>query len=219
MYKKLTSGLLILLLAFSLAGCKKIATKDQIISLGKSEGNVYSNDFFNMTITIPDKWVVATDDEKMEVIKVGQEVIAGDDESKAKKLDLSVLKSVYLLMASEKGMKVQSTSNPNFITVAEKISLAQGVKNGTDYLEAVKVQLKALASTVPYNLDKEVYTEKVDGKNFSVLEATIENGTIKMTQKYYACVLNGYALSFISTSTNAESAKTLDEVIKSVTFK
>lgn len=247
MFKKVTSGLLIILLAFSFAGCSKTSdkketkeetkaetkavtkevakeetkeeTKDQIISLGKNEGNVYSNDFFNMTVTMPDKWVVATDEEKMEVLEVGKEVIAGEDKSKAEEIDLSAAKSVYLLMISEKGLKDKSASNSNFIVVAEKISLSQGVKDGADYLEAVKGQLKSVASTMPYNLDKEIYTEKVDGKDFSVLEATIKVGDVKMTQKYYASVLNGYALSFVNTITSDESAKILDKVIKSITFK
>lgn len=235
MFKKVTSGFLIVLLAFSFTGCSKTSdkeetkettkevtkeqAKEQIINLGKNEGNVYSNDFFNMTITMPDKWVVATDEEKMAVLEVGKEIIAKEDESKAEQIDLSAAKSLYLLMISEKGLKDPSTSNSNFIVVAEKISLAQGVKDGSDYLEAVKEQLKSVASTMPYNLDKEIYTEKVDGKDFNILEATIEVGDVKMTQKYYACVLNGYALSFVNTITSDESAKVLDGVIKSITFE
>ncbi|MBZ9632926.1 hypothetical protein [Clostridium sp. FP1] len=239
MYKKATACLLTLLLAFSFVGCSKTSTKevakevpksitkevpkevakDKLLTLGKTEGNVYTNDFFKMNINIPDKWIVATDEEKTEVLKLGKEVISKDDKSKAKELDLSELRTVYLLMTSQKGLKVQSTANPNFIVIAEKLSFFQGVNDGANYLGAVKKQLKTVASTMPYKFDKEIYTEKVGRKNFSVLEATIETGTIKMTQKYYACVLNGYALSFISTYTDDVGAKSLDGVIKSVTFK
>ncbi|MBU3127430.1 hypothetical protein [Clostridium tagluense] len=240
MYKKATACLLTLLLAFSFVGCSKPSTKevtkeipksitkevpkevakDKQLTLGKNEGNLYTNDFFKMNINIPDKWIVATDEEKTEVLKLGKEVISKDDKSKAKELDLSELRTVYLLMTSQKGLKVQSTTaNPNFIVIAEKLSFFQGVKDGANYLGQVKKQLKTVASTMPYKFDKEIYTEKVGGKSFSVLEATIETGTIKMTQKYYACVLNGYALSFISTYTDDVGAKSLDGVIKSVTFK
>ncbi|MGH4126089.1 MAG: hypothetical protein ACREV6_24550 [Clostridium sp.] len=239
MYKKITACLLTLLLAFSFAGCSKTSTKevakdvpksvtkevakevanDKILTLGKNEGSVYTNDFFKMSINMPAKWLIATDEEKIAVLKLGKEVISKDDKNKAKQLDLSELRTVYLLMTSEKGMKAQSTSNPNLMVVAEKLSFFQGVSNGADYLAEVKKQLKTLASTMPYKFDKEIYTQEVGGKNFSVLESTIETGTIKMTQKYYACVLNGYALSFISTYTDDLGAKSLDGVIKSVTFK
>lgn len=122
-------------------------------------------------------------------------------------------------MTSEKGMNVQAESNPNFMALAEKLSFFQGVKNGKDYLNEIRKQLKAIASSLPYNLNKEIYTEKVGGKDFSVLEATIEAGTTKMTQKYYAYVLNGYALCFVSTSNIEAGAKSLDGIIKSITFK
>ena len=235
MYKKITTFALTLLLAFSFAGCSRTSTKevaktvpkavtkevakDKQLTLGKNEGNVYTNDFFKMDITIPDKWIVATDEEKTEVLKQGKEVVSKDDKTKAKQMDLSTLRTVYLLMTSQKGLKVQSTPNPNFIVIAEKLSFFQGVNDGSKYLGEVKKQLKTLASTMPYKFDKEIYTEKVGGKDFSVLEATIDTGTIKMTQKYYACVLNGYALSFISTYTDDVSAKSLDALVKSVTFK
>jgi hypothetical protein len=227
MFKRVSSCALILLLVFSFAGCGKKSNKeltkevakDKIITLGENKGNVYTNDFFKMTINMPDKWVVATDEEKTEVLNLGKEIVAGDDKDKAKQLDLSTLRSVYLLMISEKGLQVKSAGNPNFMVLAEKLSFLQGINNGSDYLASIKKQLKSLSSTVPYNLDKEIYTEKIGGKNFSVLEATLEAGTIKMTQKYYACVLNGYALSFISTGTDDANAKILDTILKSITFK
>lgn len=221
-FKKIVSFLLILSLAFSFAGCNtkstKEVTKSAAITLGTNKGNVYTNDFFKLTINIPDKWIVATDAEKTKIIEAGKEIVAGDDKDKAKQIDLSAEKSVYLLMVSAKGLQVQSTNNPNFIVIAEKLSFFQSVKTGADYLAEIKKQLKTVTS-IPYNLDKAVYTEKVGGKNFSVLEATVENSTIKMTQKYYACVLNGYALSFISTGLDDAGAKTLDATLKSVTFK
>jgi len=146
MLKKITTSLLVLIIIFSFAGCRTIsndqATKEKIINLGKTEDNVYTNDFFNMTVKIPDKWVVATDEEKMEVIKKGKEVISGDDKSKDEALNLSELRTVYLLMVSEKGLNVQADSNPNFMVLAEKLSFFQGVKNGKDYLIEVRKQYK-----------------------------------------------------------------------------
>ena len=225
-FKKTISSFLILLLVFSFVGCNststkkvtKAITKSSAITLGTSKGNVYTNDFFKLTLNIPDKWVVASDEDKNKVIEAGEKIVVGDDKAKAKQIDLSLVKSVYLFMVSAKGLQVQSTNNPNFMVIAEKLSFYQGVKTGADYLVEVRKQLKAVTS-ITYNLDKPVYTEKVGGKNFSVLEATVQTSTIKMTQKYYACVLNGYALSFISTTLDDEGAKTLDATLKSVTFK
>lgn len=240
MLKKLISSILIVSLAISFSACGK-SPKDEVdkgtvsttskteakdsksdkkIDLGKSEGNVYKNEYFNMTINIPDKWIVATDAEKNALMQKGKQVVADNDKDKQKQFDYSLEKTVYLLAISEKGLSVKDTSNPNFMTIAEKLDSMQGavISDGKGYLEQVKKGLQAITQ-IPYKFDKEVYTEKVGNKDFYVLEATVSNANVKLVQKYYAAKIGDYVLSFVGTSYNDDQAKKLDTIIKSISFK
>jgi hypothetical protein len=242
MFKKVISGVLIVLLSMSFAACGKSAKdevdkgtvsgsetsstdkkvkeeSDEKINLGKTEGREYINDFFDMKIKVPDNWIIATDEEKQAIVDTGKQVVTGDDEKKSKEYDLSLERTVYLLVTSEKGMNVQDITNPNFMTLAEKISFFQGVKDGKDYLEEVKKGLGALSAQIPYTFDKEIYVEKVDDKEFYVLEAVVNGTGVTMTQKYYSSITNGYALCFITTSYSEEQSKSLETIIKSVSFE
>ncbi|HEY9060067.1 MAG TPA: hypothetical protein VIO64_06130 [Pseudobacteroides sp.] len=189
------------------------------LDLGKNEGDTYKNEFFGLSMKLPKDWKVSSDEEKQKVLNAGKEAIAGDDKSKQTQLDLADLKSVYLLMVSKIGMTNQSYDNGNLMIMAEKLSLLQGVNKGSQYLEYVKKGLKELNGQMPYKLDKDVYEEKIGGKVFSVLETVIESPDIKLTQKYYACVLKGYALVFITTSTNNENDKIIKGMLDSVKFE
>jgi hypothetical protein len=247
MLKKLISSILIVSLTLSFSACGKIAKQEvdkgtvsttsspeakdsgtekkdtsssKKIDLGTSEGSVYKNEYFNMTITIPDKWIVATDAEKNDLIQKGKQVVAPNDKDKQKQMDYSLEKTVYLLATSEKGLAVNDTTNPNFIAIAEKLNFAQGVvvSDGKAYLEQVKKGLQGIAQ-IPYKFEKEIYTEKVGNKDFYVLEATASNGNVKLVQKYYATKIGDYALSFIATRYNDEQGKKLDTMIKDISFK
>lgn len=238
--KKLISSILIVSLAMSFLACGKspknkvdkgtVSTtsktedkdskSDKKIDLGKSEGNIYKNEYFNMTINIPDKWIVATDDEKNALIQIGKQVVADNDKDKQKQIDYSLEKTVYLLATSQKGLTVSDTSNSMFMALAEKLDLMQGVviSDGKGYLEQAKKGLQAV-NQIPYKFDKEIYTEKVGNKDFYVLEATVNNGNLKIVQKYYAARMGNYVLGFIGTSYNDDQAKNIDSIIKSISFK
>jgi len=238
--KKLISSILIVSLAISFSACGKSPKKevdkgtvsttsktedkdsksDKKIDLGKSEGNIYKNEYFNMTINIPDKWVVATDEEKDAMIQVAKQAVADNDKAKEKQLDYSLEKTVYLLATSQKGLSVNDTSNPMFMAMAEKLDLMQGVviSDGKGYLEQVKKGLLAV-NQIPYKFDKEIYTQKVANKDFYVLEGTVNNGDLKIVQKYYAAKMGNYVLAFIGTSYNEDQAKNIETIIKSISFK
>lgn len=237
MLKKVISGVLITVLSLSFVACGKsakdevdkgtisssdkstVSKDDKKLDAGAVEGREYKNEFFGMTVKLPDNWVIASDEEKQAILDGGKEVAAGGDENKEKLYDLSLQRTVYLLVTSQKGMSVQDITNPSFMTLAEKLSFFQGVKDGKGYLEEVKKQLKALAAQIPYNLDKDIYTERIGGKDFYVLEAVVNGTGVTLKQKYYASVMNSYALSFITTSYSDEQSESLDEIVKTISFE
>ncbi|KNY29664.1 hypothetical protein [Pseudobacteroides cellulosolvens] len=192
---------------------------DKKLDLGKNEGDTYKNDYFGLSVKLPKGWKVASDEEKKQVLNMGKQVVAGDDKAKQAEVELAEAKSVYLLMVSKIGMNQQSYDNGNFMIMAEKLSFLQGINKGSQYLEHVKKGLQDVKAQMPYKLDKPIYSEKIGGKEFAVLDAVMESEQLKLTQKYYAYVMKGYALVFIGTSTNDENAKIIQGMLDSMKFE
>jgi len=213
--KKSSKGILLMVMLFlmtSMMGCSAL-NSGKTLDQGTMEGNVYKNEYFGMSVTVPEEWTIASEEEIEELTKSGNEMIAGDDESKKKMLEKAELKTVYLLSATSEEHGIA-----NFIAMAEKLSLLQNVKDGKTYLEAVKENLATLVDEFPYEF-KDIYTVEIGGKEFYVLETTIDGGILKLEQTYYARVENKYALAFITTSMNEANDEAMQAIIDSVEFK
>ncbi len=192
---------------------------DEKLDLGINDGDIYKNSYFGLSVKLPIDWKIATEEDLKQVMDKGKDLVAGDDESKKVELDLAELNTVYLLMLSKAEMTGQTYKNGNFMIMAEKLNFLQGISKGSQYLESVKKQLQDIKDQMPYNLDKPIYPEKIGGKDFAVLEAVIESDGMKLTQKYYAYVMKGYALVFIGTSTHEDYEKIIQDMLNSVKFE
>ncbi|MOA39501.1 hypothetical protein D3C78_1612890 [compost metagenome] len=71
---------------------------------------------------------------------------------------------------------------------------------------------------IPYEF-KEITTAKLGGKDFALLEATVSNGELVITQHYYSAIIEGYAFNFITTFFDDESKAKIDSIISTVSFK
>jgi len=213
--KKSSKGILLMVMLFlmtSMMGCSAL-NSGKTLDQGTMEGNVYKNEYFGMSVIVPEEWTIASEEEIEELTKSGNEMIAGDDESKKKMLEKAELRTVYLLSATSEEQGIAS-----FMAMAEKLSFLQNVKDGKAYLEAVKENLITLIEEIPYEF-KDIYTVEIGGKEFYALETTIDGGIIKLQQTYYARVENKYALAFITTSMNEANDEAMQGIIDSVEFK
>ncbi|MHA6531880.1 hypothetical protein [Paenibacillus sp. BAC0078] len=208
-------GLLSMVLLLMLVMVTACGGKDKEVTLGVTESGSYTNDYFGLSLSFPKEWVFQNADQMMEVVKAGQEAVAGGNEAKSKMLDLAKTKTLNLLMASKFPLDSGKTG-PSAVAVAEKISMLQGIKTGKDYLESSKKLL--VDSKLPYEF-KDVTTVKVGGKDMDLMQATINTGTVVVTQDYYSIIMDGYALNFILTYTDDASKAETDKILESVTFK
>lgn len=208
-------GLLSMVLLLMLVMVTACGGKDKEVTLGVTESGSYTNDYFGLSLSFPKEWVFQNADQMMEIVKAGQEVVAGGNEAKSKMLDLAKTKTLNLLMASQFPLDSGKTG-PSTIAVAEKISMLQGIKTGKDYLESSKKLL--VDSKLPYEF-KDITTVKVGGKDMDLMQASINTGTVVVTQDYYSMILDGYALNFILTYTDDASKAETDKILESVTFK
>lgn len=66
---------------------------------------------------------------------------------------------------------------------------------------------------------KEVYTQKLGGLDFDVMEMEIAIRGIVVKQKYYTLIMKGYALGFIASYTTDEEQASLQKILDGMTFK
>lgn len=190
--------------------------KDKEVSLGMTESGTYKNDYFGVSLNFPKEWVFQSADEMVETMEAGLEIVAGDNADKKKKLDLAKTKTLNLLMASKFSLD-SGEIGPSIVSVAEKLSMLQGIKDGKDYLEAYIKQAKA--SQLPYEF-AEITTVKVGGKDMDMLKGTIDNGDLGVvTQEYYSTLIEGYSFNFILTYVDDASKAETDKILESVSFK
>lgn len=185
------------------------------VDVGTVDKGKYTNEYFGVSLQFPQEWIVQDQAAMEELNKAGLDAMAGDDSAKEKALDLSLLQTVNLLMTSKLPLDGVSLS-PSIISNAEKLSMMQGINTGKEYLNSA--QKLMVDANLPYEF-KEITSVKVGGKDFDLLEATINNGEVTITQHYYSAIIEGYAFNLITTSYDDESKAEIDKIIGSVTFK
>ncbi len=185
------------------------------ITLGVMENGVYKNNYFGLSVQLPKEWSIQ-DIESMNQLAETENTSAGG-EGETKKPDLSQAETLNFIMASKYPQNQQEAVNPSFICNSENLSFLQNVKTGKDYLESAKNLL--IDSQLPYIFEKDIYTEKLGEKDFNVMEAFIQSGSTKVTQRYYSAIIKDYALNFIVTYFDDASKAEVDSILKTVSFK
>ncbi|MNO64153.1 hypothetical protein D3C76_548770 [compost metagenome] len=208
-------GLVTVILVLTMALVTACGGAKKEVSLGKTTNGSYTNDYFGVSLSFPKEWTFQDEESLKKLMEQSREFIADGDDTKKKQLDLASLKTLNLLMASQYPLD-SGELGPSVVIVAEKVSLLQGVKTGKDYLEASKKFM--MESQLPYNY-KDFTTAKVGGKDMDVMQITIENGDLVVTQDYYSTIIDGYAFNMIFTYVDDEMKAATDKIVQSVSFK
>ncbi|MGI6621878.1 MAG: hypothetical protein ACOX4T_01790 [Acetivibrionales bacterium] len=221
---KTTAGLILAVSLVFAVGCSKNGnqstsnSKDsKTVTLGVQEGRKYTNSYFGLELNVPEGWYVASEEEKADLMQASQEVIAENNEDLAKKIDLSEEKVLYLLFASKYPLNHQGL-NPNVMCMAENLGLLGKVslKTGKDYLTASKTTIEQSGMPCAFG---EISTEKLGGKDFDVMDITMDAGEIKISQKQYAAIFDGFALTFTITFFSEEDAKDIQTLLNTIKFE
>ncbi|PWW43353.1 MULTISPECIES: hypothetical protein [Paenibacillus] len=186
------------------------------VELGTTEKGSYNNDYFGVSLKFPEAWEFQDAEGMNELTNASSEVIAGDDETKKKQIELSQAKTLNLLMASQYPLDGGQVG-PSAMAIAEKVSLLQGIRTGKDYLKATKKFM--MDSQFPYEY-KEFTTETIGGKEMDLMQITMDAGNgSTITQDYYSTIIEGYAFNFIFTYLDDTTKAEIDNIKKSVQFK
>jgi hypothetical protein len=183
-------------------------TSAPVPDFGTVSGRVYTNNYFGLRLTLPSQWQVEGEATKSRIREGGKAAASSDDKSVQAAREASLERTFNFLTVSrlEAGNTAPSAL---FIVGAERLL---SPVTSTQYMVGTKNLLLSLASS--RTLESDVHLEPVAGREFAVVE--VSNGGVN--QKYYALIMKGYALFFVSTFRQLEDMRTMNEVIRSVTL-
>ncbi|MBN2685970.1 MAG: hypothetical protein JXR40_11875 [Pontiellaceae bacterium] len=215
---KLLKPMLFIALSIGLgtAGCKKQTAAEEI-DYGTIENNVYRNDYFPLSVDIPEEWAVHDVETQKYMKEAGSELVFGDDENKKAIIKASELTTVTLFSISKFPVGEPVPSNPVFQCIAERVRETPGIKKGEDYLYHAKKVLTS--SQLDISFTGEIHSETVAGNEFGVLAYDLSIGPDDtLHQKMYAIVLKGYALAFAITYTDESEEAELMEILNTLSL-
>ena len=191
--------------------------KGDSFDYGQLEGQTYRNTFFGLTMQVPEGWHVQSNEQKKALLASGKQLAAGDDANMQALLKASEVKTASLLVVfqHEKGAPVDY--NPAFTLVAENIAASPGVKTGNDYLFHARKMMEK--GQLQYTFGKDVYNITIGGRDFAVLETSLDFNGVIVNQRYYVTVLKQFSLVFISSFQDEAQLRELEKVANSMQFE
>jgi hypothetical protein len=185
---------------------------------GLIEGSTYSNKFFGMSLTIPEKWLAHSADDTDPFRKQGTELIAGENKGMKDKIEAGEQNVVQLISVSHYPLNYTGGFNASFQCTAEKLGVLSGVSNSSDYIANFRKIMSQAQGQLKYTLGDTTYSESIGGMSFLALYAHAKLGQLTLEQKLCVSVIKGYALVFIVTYASEDDLAILDGVLKSVSF-
>jgi len=168
-----------------LSSCKNDQPKfPASFDLGEYENGVYHNNYFDLSVPLPDSFHVQSQEETNRLMNLGIEAIGETDAGFRKKLIASAVQNAYLLAAFKYPIGTDTIDfNPSIIVVAENIKRVPGVKTGKQYLENTQKLLKK--ADMDYSFSSQIEQQNIGGKPFAYMEGSITLGDVTITQLYF----------------------------------
>ena len=195
--------LLVAMMLFSLVACGKAKNPSENVinsgnkaefSMGEWKNNVYTNEFLNMKFNLPEGWNYASDEEIVQLMNLGSDILSGD---KKYTDEVAKLTSAYYFFASDPN----SGSSVSLFTEKPMIGVTMDY-----YLSQVKSQLEAVTE-IKYEIG-ENSKQTIAGKEYTTLRVTAPE--YEMIQKYYLRQMDDYFIGMIVTT---QDETTIDQII------
>ena len=208
---------LVVSILFFLVGCVLNVVSAEPVDEGSIKDGIYENEYLGITIKIPDGWETLNIETKNEIQRRGKEVLAGDNKNMKAALTAAESNVVQLLTISKYPLGTPGKPNVLFASGAENVSAFPGIENGKDYLLNAKELLKF--SNMNMQTSNEIYSQKIDGVDFAVLECSINFNNNEVKQLMYATIIKGYAYYFNYTYCSPQDLQFLHEILGNMKFK
>lgn len=171
------------------AGTEEIST-DKIITQGSWNDNVYTNEFAEIQMTLPDDWTYSSKEQMAELMQVGSEYLTDEAKFEA---ELSEMSLVYCAV-------VYDTATGNSIAVILEKQYTN--LDAEQYIDIISQKLLDSFEEIQYTID-DIGTQSICGKEYITCQATLTQN--KTSQTYLARRVGDYMVDIIITNVNAEA--------------
>lgn len=158
------------------------------LSLGRWDGNTYTNAFVDVKFVLPEGWTCASDEQIAEMMGLNAERL--NDEGKHLQ-DVSKLTSIYDMVATD------AASGDTIQIMMEKLYEEVTMER---YIEAVSDNLTKMTDEYVIRIG-DTGTQTIAGKEYATLMTSIDGRDI--TQQYFFRQEGNYMISFLFTNRNA----------------
>ncbi len=181
---------------------------------------IYRNNFFQLSLVVPDGWRASTDEEIEKLMTVGSETIKQLNDSLSSVLDSNDFSEpilfIMLKTPESEGGKYKSSGFPSsLILTYDKQKELNDSLNSEDYLNQL-IEEYAEFNQLKMHFDQEFRQELIGDKEFVVLEGRANFGLMQLRQEYWHTLYKGYSLVLIATYTNSVDKIELHSSIKNM---
>ena len=191
MKKALSFSLIVLVLL----ACKNEVNMPSSFDYGSIENGVYENTFFKFKLPINPKWYVLDNEETDAVYKMGNDIVAGENESLKENLIAADINLAKLVTAFREQPGTSYSFNPSLVINAENLKSAPLVKTTAQYIDLAKNLLNQSNMQLKYIDEKDKV--KIGSQDFAFIQLENSFDGIVVTQDYYCTLKNGFVLLFI----------------------
>lgn len=181
-------------------------TNEKEFSIGKTDGLVYENEFIGIGCNLESNWRFYSDEEIKQINNISVE-LAGEDFEKMME-NAEVIYDMYAVSDNEMDNIVVNLEKSNKLLI-NQLNLRDNLENSIPMIES------ALGNMGYTNLETELDTITIEGKELDCLCVSGEINGLKMYQKGFAIKCNGY-LANISVTTYDEN--NADSIIENFYF-
>ncbi len=207
--------LFVLLLATGCNNSRKIPSN---FDYGYWDGSTYENDFFGMSITMPEDWHIAG---KEEIEATGQDFENADFVDKkvmertSKLVELTTADLFMVSRYTSDEAEEKEESNPTIGLIIEKLAFPGNLMSRAEYVEMSR---KNLAKSIPGIVIKSETTKTINGQEFTSISVEFVAYEILIHQEYLICLKNNYALLFVTAWLNDSEKKQLDSIMDTLVW-
>lgn len=179
--------------------------------LGTLEGNSYSNNFFGISLTVPEKYVVMNRAEISVYANASADLMKGGGAANDRRLDETMQTQAILLMIAQR----QPGSAGNAIFEMSVRKQASGATANMVLAESVKM-MTASPKTV---LKQSIPRTRIAGKDFVGVEMETDVSGIKLSQFFHVAIHRGYALVVAFTFAPDADTTAFDSMLSGMVLK
>jgi len=172
---------------------------------GELDGTLYKNNFFALTVTVPENYTILNSAEIGVYAKATADLMKSENVRNNRVFDDALTNQAALLMVAEK----PPGSEANAIVEIQVRKQAAGVTANTVLAESVKMMTGSNKAV----LTKNIAGTRFGGRSFVGAEFDVELSGQKLTQQFFITMQRGYALLIGLTFAPGADRKAFEEML------